>query len=891
MTGVTAGQEYRVGVVDGVEFAFALTDRPWELDIDGIVLSVGSGLGSLGEAVRAEFPDALWNEINYLGISAANPVVSDLPLHRESWLRRAILVTARSDRGVEATAASIITATRAALTAASDAGVTAVGMPLLGTGVLGEDLTKVAHAMVPAAVAMTQRLRRLQRIVFFGQTESTVATIRKEFAELGFAEAEVRSPVAPEGGDLAGGISSDLVDPTQPIALEKDRLGFAPYVSMLATVIADRETPLPLSIGVFGPWGAGKSYFMGLLRTEVGRLARQDDRYCGEIAQIAFNAWHYADSNLWASLGDEIFRQLAGSETKPKERAEQIRTELAGQLEHRKQLEAATRQARETAADLRAQVDKAAADRDVSARDLVAAIGKSTKLRVGIDKLWDRLGIRDEAERGKLLAEELSGTLTEADVLRRAPKERRGRIALAVAAILLLGGLFTVAIAPELRAWLAGVGGAFVLVAGWGTYALAKARSGLRQLRELTEDLHSGLAREADKSVGDMLARLREAEAEQLVAEAQLKQVVQHVGELGRELAQLAPGSRLYSFLADRARSEAYSGNLGLISLIRKDFKQLVDLMADWRANPDQGDSPRRPVERIVLYIDDLDRCSPRQVVEVLQAVHLLLAFELFVVVVGVDPRWLLSSVRSHYGEILDGHATPEDYLEKIVNIPFVLPGMTDGSMSRLLGGLVAESIVDEPGSTIVDVPSPPPVAAPGLITVEPGSEVDTQRQPRREVSPPRPLTQPELELLSALDPLVATPREAKRIINLYRMIRATRNLSDAASFLGGEYQVVIVLLGLLTAHADLTCVVFDAVMRRFPGTGWTAFVAELAPHKENDVWRNDLVGAIPDEAVARWRHLHDGLAKVSNQVTIDDVTDVRGWIPRIRRFSYVLPG
>ena len=46
-----------------------------------------------------------------------------------------------------------------------------------------------------------------------------------------------------------------------------------------------------------------------------------------------------------------------------------------------------------------------------------------------------------------------------------------------------------------------------------------------------------------------------------------------------------------------------------------------------------------RPIERIVLYIDDLDRCPPERVVEVLQAVHLLLAFELFVVVVAVDAR------------------------------------------------------------------------------------------------------------------------------------------------------------------------------------------------------------------------------------------------------------
>src|SRR5207248_137810 len=189
---------------------------------------------------------------------------------------------------------------------------------------------------------------------------------------------------------------------------------------------------------------------------------------------------------------------------------------------------------------------------------------------------------------------------------------------------------------------------------------------------------------------------LRKAEADQRVAEAQLNEVVSRVGELGRQLAELTPGRRLYAFLAERAQGAEYSGSLGLISTIRKDFEQLVKLMKEWRQNPEHA-AGRRPLDRIVLYIDDLDRCSPRQVVDVLQAVHLLLAFELFVVVVGVDPRWLLRSLCSHYDELLQGesadrpdgwHVTPEDYLEKILNIPLVLPTMASGSLESLVRGI-----------------------------------------------------------------------------------------------------------------------------------------------------------------------------------------------------------
>lgn len=72
-------------------------------------------------------------------------------------------------------------------------------------------------------------------------------------------------------------------------------------------------------------------------------------------------------------------------------------------------------------------------------------------------------------------------------------------------------------------------------------------------------------------------------------------------------------------------------------------------------------------IDRIILYIDDLDRCPPERVVDVLQAVHLLLAFELFVVVVAVDSRWLLRSLEDQYPEFLSLFGTPRT-VKRFVN-------------------------------------------------------------------------------------------------------------------------------------------------------------------------------------------------------------------------------
>jgi hypothetical protein len=107
-----------------------------------------------------------------------------------------------------------------------------------------------------------------------------------------------------------------------------------------------------------------------------------------------------------------------------------------------------------------------------------------------------------------------------------------------------------------------------------------------------------------------------------------------------------------------------------------------------------------------VLYVDDLDRCPPDRVVEVLEAVHLLLAGRLFVV--AVDPRWLLSSITSHYEALfhpaqspalaaaqtaggldpswVDG---PAQYLEKIFQIVLTLPPLAAGGYQRMIDSLV----------------------------------------------------------------------------------------------------------------------------------------------------------------------------------------------------------
>lgn len=106
------------------------------------------------------------------------------------------------------------------------------------------------------------------------------------------------------------GFAADTIDE------QNDQLGIQAEVQTLAAIITARDVTPPLAIGLFGEWGSGKSFFMSQMRKTVNMLAQRPPQqiaspYCSEVVQITFNAWHYAETNLWASLVSAIFEKLA----------------------------------------------------------------------------------------------------------------------------------------------------------------------------------------------------------------------------------------------------------------------------------------------------------------------------------------------------------------------------------------------------------------------------------------------------------------------------------------------------------------------------------------------------------------------------------------------------
>ncbi|GHE15273.1 KAP family P-loop NTPase fold protein [Streptomyces alanosinicus] len=91
--------------------------------------------------------------------------------------------------------------------------------------------------------------------------------------------------------------------PDNPISgPDGDRFGFSTHAKVLCDAIA-RAEDLPLTIGIFGPWGMGKSSFMkvceGLLRA------------C-DIRTVWFNPWKYNQKDeIWHALIQTVLTEIA----------------------------------------------------------------------------------------------------------------------------------------------------------------------------------------------------------------------------------------------------------------------------------------------------------------------------------------------------------------------------------------------------------------------------------------------------------------------------------------------------------------------------------------------------------------------------------------------------
>lgn len=222
-----------------------------------------------------------------------------------------------------------------------------------------------------------------------------------------------------------------------------------------------------------------------------------------------------------------------------------------------------------------------------------------------------------------------------------------------------------------------------------------------------------------------------------------------------------------------------YKDKVKFLSHFEKDFARIV------RAATKNGFGWKR--SKLVIFIDDLDRCEPPKSADIVEAVNLFLDAEGCVFVIGMDSESVAKSVEVKYKDLFERMKAENtgvvslgrSFLDKIVQIPFSVPRATSDQIKRMVEDAIGGSIVSLPtGSS-----GAPVFNSDGKLAsiLDPGTQEvrDVAAIPIEKIISslssrvdPASYAKPQVRdaILKGTELLADNPRQVKTFINLFRL-------------------------------------------------------------------------------------------------------------------------
>lgn len=207
-----------------------------------------------------------------------------------------------------------------------------------------------------------------------------------------------------------------------------------------------------------------------------------------------------------------------------------------------------------------------------------------------------------------------------------------------------------------------------------------------------------------------------------------------------------------------------------VVRKFRDDFKDLLN---------DAG------VEKLIVLIDDLDRCLPDRIIDNLEAIKLFLNVEKTAFVIGADPRIVRDAIRHRYKDLIDRDDADEnkrvvvDYLEKLIQVPYNLPKLSESEVETYITLLFCEDTLDEKEMELIlkafrDYRKDDRYSVYGIEKIK---EILNSEETIKKL-------EAKVSLISKLSPLISgnlngNPRQIKRFLNTFVL---RRKLADAAN-------------------------------------------------------------------------------------------------------------
>lgn len=211
-----------------------------------------------------------------------------------------------------------------------------------------------------------------------------------------------------------------------------------------------------------------------------------------------------------------------------------------------------------------------------------------------------------------------------------------------------------------------------------------------------------------------------------------------------------------------------------VVRKFRDDFKELLD---------------EAGISKLIVLIDDLDRCLPDRIIDNLEAIKLFLNVDNSAFVIGADPRIVRDAIRHRYKDLIARDDAEEnkrvvvDYLEKLIQVPYTLPKLSDSEVETYITLLFCEEEFGKKGmgeviAAFKEFRKKDRYSVFGIEEVKQTiSDEDVKKRLEEKVS-----------LISKLSPLIAgnldgNPRQIKRFLNTFVLRTKLADVAKLADF------------------------------------------------------------------------------------------------------------
>jgi hypothetical protein len=115
-----------------------------------------------------------------------------------------------------------------------------------------------------------------------------------------------------------------------------------------------------------------------------------------------------------------------------------------------------------------------------------------------------------------------------------------------------------------------------------------------------------------------------------------------------------------------------------------------IDLIVNLVGNPELVGHGRNKGVKLVVFIDDLDRCKPEKAAEIFEFIKVFLNISGIVFILGLNDKIIERAIRERYS-YLEGGFSPIDYVKKIVQLPVYIPVWKPSSINKYVQFLLRD--------------------------------------------------------------------------------------------------------------------------------------------------------------------------------------------------------